>query len=121
MFLKQLQGMAGIAERKAAQRAAKAETEQNCSGNAFAGTGDFKQQYLVLSENLLIWCRILSLVWEDGKRKNKNEKTEYRLYSPAFSDNIFMWGTAITGRRSVLLRRGTIPLTTGKTGKGGIA
>ncbi len=44
--------MAGIAERKAAQRAAKAEAEQNCSGNAFAGTGDFKQQYLVLSENL---------------------------------------------------------------------
>lgn len=46
--------MAGVAERKAAQiaereaaRAAEAE-----SGNAFIGTGDFKQQYLVLSENL---------------------------------------------------------------------
>lgn len=44
--------MAGIADRKAAQRAAKAAAEQEVSGNVFANTGDFKQQYLVLSENL---------------------------------------------------------------------
>lgn len=44
--------MAGIADRKAAQRAAKESIEQEYSGNVFSGTGDFKQQYLVLSENL---------------------------------------------------------------------
>ena len=44
--------MAGIADRKAAQRAAKEAVSQEYSGNVFSGTGDFKQQYLVLSENL---------------------------------------------------------------------
>lgn len=44
--------MEGVAERKAAQAAAKAEVDAQYSGNAFAGTGDFKQQYLVFSENL---------------------------------------------------------------------
>lgn len=42
----------GVAERKAAQRAAMKEVEEEYSGNAFAGTGDFKQQYLVFSESL---------------------------------------------------------------------
>ena len=44
--------MAGIADRKATQRAAKEAVTQEYSGNVFSGTGDFKQQYLVLSENL---------------------------------------------------------------------
>ena len=44
--------MAGIADRKAAQRVAKEAVSQEYSGNVFSGTGDFKQQYLVLSENL---------------------------------------------------------------------
>ncbi len=42
------------------------------------------------------------------------------MYHPVFSVSIHLWGTAITGRRSVLLNRGTIPLITGKTGKGGL-
>lgn len=44
--------MAGIAERKAAQKAAKEAVAQEYSENVFAGTGDFKQQYIVLSEKL---------------------------------------------------------------------
>lgn len=46
--------MAGVAERKAAQKAEReaARAAEAESGNAFIGTGDFKQQYLVLSENL---------------------------------------------------------------------
>ena len=40
---------------------------------------------------------------------------------PMLFVKIHLWGTAITGRRSVLLRGGTIPPTTGKTGKGGFA
>lgn len=43
------------------------------------------------------------------------------LYRLSVSVKIKLWGTAITGRRSVFLCRGTIPLTTGKSGKGGIA
>ena len=43
------------------------------------------------------------------------------LCRPVLSVKIHLWGTAITGRRSVLLRGGIIPPTTGKTGKGGIA
>lgn len=43
------------------------------------------------------------------------------LYRPMLSVKINLWGTAITGKRSVFLRRGTIPLTVGKTEKGGIA
>lgn len=42
----------GVAERKAAQQAAMQAVEEEYSGNAFAGTGDFKQQYLVFSESL---------------------------------------------------------------------
>ena len=44
--------MAGVAERKAAQIAEREAARAAESGNAFNGTGDFKQQYLVLSENL---------------------------------------------------------------------
>lgn len=44
--------MAGVADRKAAQLAAKKAVEEECPGNAFDGTGDLKQQYLVFSENL---------------------------------------------------------------------
>ena len=44
--------MAGVAERKAAQRAEREAARAAEGGNAFSGTGDFKQQYLVLSENL---------------------------------------------------------------------
>lgn len=44
--------MAGVAERKAAQIAEKEAAKAAEGGNAFNGTGDFKQQYLVLSENL---------------------------------------------------------------------
>ena len=44
--------MAGVAERKAAQIAEREAARTAESGNAFNGTGDFKQQYLVLSENL---------------------------------------------------------------------
>lgn len=48
--------MAGVAERKAAQiaerEAAREAARATEGGNAFIGTGDFKQQYLVLSENL---------------------------------------------------------------------
>lgn len=44
--------MAGVAERKAAQIAEREAARATESGNAFNGTGDFKQQYLVLSENL---------------------------------------------------------------------
>ncbi len=44
--------MAGVAERKAAQIAERDATRAAEGGNAFNGTGDFKQQYLVLSENL---------------------------------------------------------------------
>lgn len=43
--------MDGVGERKAAQRAA-LEGAREGGGNAFDGTGDFKKQYLVLSENL---------------------------------------------------------------------
>lgn len=46
------QFMEGVAERKAAQLAAQKEIEEECPENVFAGTGDFKQQYLVFSENL---------------------------------------------------------------------
>ncbi len=42
----------GVAERKAAQQAAMKAVQEEYSENAFAGTGDFKQQYLVFSENL---------------------------------------------------------------------
>lgn len=42
----------GVEERKAAQQAAKEAIDKEYSGNAFVGTGDFKQQYLVFSENL---------------------------------------------------------------------
>lgn len=44
--------MAGIADRKAAQREAKLAASQESAGNAFSGTGDLRQQYLVFSENL---------------------------------------------------------------------
>lgn len=44
--------MAGVAERKAAQIAEKEAARTAEGGNAFSGTGDFHQQYLVLSENL---------------------------------------------------------------------
>lgn len=44
--------MAGVAERKAAQRAEREAARAEEGGNAFDGTGDFRQQYLVLSENL---------------------------------------------------------------------
>lgn len=44
--------LAGVAERKAAQAAAQEEIKKEYSGNVFAGTGDFKQQYLVFSESL---------------------------------------------------------------------
>jgi len=44
--------MAGVAERKAAQIAEREAARTEEGGNAFNGTGDFKQQYLVLSENL---------------------------------------------------------------------
>lgn len=44
--------MAGAAERKAAQVAAMEAARVEQGGNIFNGTGDFKKQYLVLSENL---------------------------------------------------------------------
>lgn len=44
--------MAGVADRKAAQAAALEATRTEQAGNVFNGTGDFKKQYLVLSENL---------------------------------------------------------------------
>lgn len=44
--------MAGVEERKAAQIAAREALRAEEGGNAFTGTGDFKKQYLVLSENL---------------------------------------------------------------------
>lgn len=44
--------MAGVEERKAAQRAAIEAAKGEKGKNAFDGTGDFKKQYLVLSENL---------------------------------------------------------------------
>lgn len=44
--------MAGVAEWKAAQRAEREAARAEEGGNAFDGTGDFRQQYLVLSENL---------------------------------------------------------------------
>lgn len=44
--------MAGVADRKAAQLAAKKAVEEESPRNAFAGTGDFKQQYLAFSESL---------------------------------------------------------------------
>lgn len=46
------QFMAGVAERKAAQIAEREAARAAEGGNVFSGTGDFKQQYLVLSENL---------------------------------------------------------------------
>lgn len=44
--------MAGVAERKAAQIAEREAARTSEGGNAFSGTGDFHQQYLVLSEKL---------------------------------------------------------------------
>ncbi len=44
--------MAGVAESKAAQIAEMEAARAAEGGNAFNGTGDFRQQYLVLSENL---------------------------------------------------------------------
>ena len=44
--------MAGVAERKAAQIAEREAARTAEGGNAFSGTGDFHQQYLVLSEKL---------------------------------------------------------------------
>lgn len=44
--------MEGVAGRKAARLAARQNVEKEYSGNAFVGTGDFKQQYLVFSEDL---------------------------------------------------------------------
>ena len=58
---------------------------------------------------------------EIGSCQVENKKAGISLVESDFFDKIHLWGTAITGGRSVLLRRGTIPLTTGKTGKGGIA
>lgn len=44
--------MSGIADRKAAQRAAREAISAEMPDNAFANTGDMKHQYLVFSENL---------------------------------------------------------------------
>lgn len=63
--------MAGVKERKAAQIAAKAEAERECQGNAFSGTGDFKQQYLIFSENL----------YNNGFYDNMSDDEVYRMES----------------------------------------
>lgn len=65
----------GVAERKAAQQAAMKAVQEEYSGNAFAGTGDFKQQYLVFSE------RLYDDVFYDNMSDDEVQKMEGMLKS----------------------------------------